>query len=132
MPASRSPPRRTTWPSSTRGTVNSVRSASSSRSIRTTTPRRCDWPGRSTRRPPVYRAPDWVTDPFAAAGLTVDPPKPNPLVAGRFLILRTLHYSPRGAIHLALDIEAATPCVLKQAHKHAHVREDGADARDAL
>jgi hypothetical protein len=84
------------------------------------------------RRLPVYRAPDWVTDPFAAAGLTVDPPKPNPLVAGRFLILRTLHYSPRGAIHLALDIDAATPCVLKQARKHAHVREDGADARDAL
>lgn len=84
------------------------------------------------RRLPVYRAPEWAVDPFEAAGLTVTAPKPNPLVGGRFLLLRTLNVTPRGAIHLALDIEAASPCVLKQARQHAQVHADGTDARDAL
>ena len=59
--------------------------------------------------------PAWLDDPFEAAGL-VEPPPPRPaLVAERFRVLRTIYRSPRGSVHLALDLADVRRCVLKQA-----------------
>ena len=69
------------------------------------------------RRLPVYRAPEWADDPFVAAGVAVDAPAASPLVGQRYLITATLHSTPRGSIHLAVDIDAGRTCVLKRARR---------------
>jgi len=59
--------------------------------------------------------PDWVTDPFEAAGL-VQPTSPPPvLVADRFRPVSTLHRSPNSSVFLAVDLDALQRCVLKRA-----------------
>jgi hypothetical protein len=83
-------------------------------------------------RLPYYSAPHWAVDPFVAAGVTREPRPSNALVAHRYLVICTLHSGPRGAVHLAIDVETPRRCVLKQALCDALVDSDGCDARDRL
>ena len=84
------------------------------------------------RRLGVYRPPEWAADPFIAAAVAAELPTPTPLIGGRFLIVSTLHRSPWGAVHLAVDVEQPRRVVLKQARRDAQLSADGVDARDRL
>jgi tRNA A-37 threonylcarbamoyl transferase component Bud32 len=84
------------------------------------------------RRLPVYRAPEWVKDPFEASGVVERPATPPPLLAGRYRLVSLLGRSPRGEVYLALDLAHARRCVLKRARSHASVDVNGHDARDRL
>jgi hypothetical protein len=79
-----------------------------------------------------YQSPEWVNDPFMAAGVATPLPEPNPLIGGRYLIISTLAASPRGAVHAAVDIVGRRRCVLKRAHRDAAMGFDGTDAWDRL
>ncbi|MGH2661221.1 MAG: protein kinase domain-containing protein [Actinomycetota bacterium] len=81
-------------------------------------------------RDETYVKPPWVEDPFVAAGVTEEPVRQA--IGGRFAVVATLHRSPRGAVHLAADLETSRPCVLKQAWRDAAVGPDGRDAADHL
>lgn len=83
---------------------------------------------RSTR----YHAPPWVTDPFIAAGVAPAVASRSRLIAERYLIVSTPHESPRGAVHLAVDLDDPQTCILKSAHRDAYLGTDGRDARDRL
>ena len=84
------------------------------------------------RRLTFFSPPDWVEDPFIAAGVAPKLPPPSQLVAGRYLMVATLHHSFRGAVHLAMDVETPRRCVLKRAWRDAMLGRDGRDARDHL
>lgn len=84
------------------------------------------------QRSNTYYAPEWVNDPFVAAGIARPQPARSPLVAQRFLITATEFVSPRGAIHLAMDVEDPRICILKEANRDACLGFDGRDARDRL
>lgn len=86
------------------------------------------------RRGPSYDPPAWVADadPFRAHGLGAPSQDAEALVAGRYLITSTLHRSARGAVHMALDVDAPRACVLKSAERDAMLGDDGRDARDRL
>jgi hypothetical protein len=81
-------------------------------------------------RDETYVMPPWVEDPFVGAGVTEEPVRQA--IDGRFAVVATLHRSPRGAVHLAADLETSRPCVLKQAWRDAAVGPDGRDAADHL
>lgn len=83
-------------------------------------------------RSTVYQAPEWAVDPFEAAGVVEVLPAPARVIAGRFAIAATLHQSPRGAVYLALDVEALRRCILKHASSGAQPAPDGTDARHRL
>lgn len=83
-------------------------------------------------RKPVYGAPEWATDPFISGGISVPPAEPNPLVAGRYLVISTLSMTARGTVHAAIDLLERRRCVLKRAYKHAAMGFDGTDAWDRL
>jgi hypothetical protein len=83
-------------------------------------------------RSAYYQAPEWVTDPFEAAGMVEALPAPSRVIGGRFAIAAPLHHSPRGAVVLALDVEALRRCVLKQAPAGAQPGPDGSDSRERL
>jgi hypothetical protein len=62
-----------------------------------------------------HAVPPWLDDPFDAAGL-VHPRSPLPsLIGDRFRVLTTIHRSPRGSVHLGVDLRDVRRCVLKQA-----------------
>jgi hypothetical protein len=85
------------------------------------------------RRGTRYHQPEWITDPFAEAGIHVEPePEASPLIGNRFLPLALLHGSPRGAVHLAFDTRHPRACVLKQARKGGAIDRAGKDACDHL
>ena len=84
------------------------------------------------RRLPTYDSPPWAIDPLLAAGVAQDLPAPSPLIAGRYLVVSTLHRTARGAVHVAVDTATLRRCVLKQAYRDAQLTEDGKDARDRL
>lgn len=84
------------------------------------------------RRLSSYYAPEWVTDPFLAAGVTTERPAINPRISHRFLLMKRLHQSPRGTVHLAVDLQEARACVIKQAYRAATAGPDGRDAQDRL
>lgn len=79
----------------------------------------------------AYYKPEWVSDPFVAAGI-VDESVSNRLIAGKYMIVGTLHVSPRGAVHMGVDLDNARCCVLKQARRYAMSNLDGHDACDRL
>jgi hypothetical protein len=83
-------------------------------------------------RSTFYDPPGWAVDPFEAAGAVEALPPPCRVVGGRFAIAAPLHQSPRGAVHLALDVETPASCVLKHAPCGAQPAPDGSDARDRL
>ena len=74
--------------------------------------------------------PDWVEDPFTAAGLGAPPP--SRLVGGRYAITSTLHSSAAGGVYLALDSEGRRTVALKHARRDTRTSPDGTDARDHL
>lgn len=84
------------------------------------------------RRATVYRAPEWVSDPFEAAGVTGAVPDLNPLVGDRYLIVATIYNSPRSAIYIAADLEGSRHCVLKRARRNTSIGLSGWDACDYL
>ena len=63
----------------------------------------------------AYQPPEWASDPLAAAGVVEDCPTPTRVIGNRYAIAVPLHNSPRGAVHLALDVETPAKCILKQA-----------------
>jgi hypothetical protein len=67
----------------------------------------------------VYHAPDWVVDPFVAAGVATEPEAPSDVLGRRYLITDTLYRSPKGAVYEALDMEDLRRCVLKQRRRDA-------------
>jgi hypothetical protein len=77
-----------------------------------------------------YERPDWVEDPFEAAG--VAEAETTKAIAGRYAPVAALHRSPRGATLLALDAEDVRTVVLKQAGRGARERPGMGDARDQL
>ena len=84
------------------------------------------------RRGVAYAAPDWTVDPFVAAGVAEDVPPRDLLIAGRILLASLLHASPRGTVHLALDLERYRRCVVKRAVRGDASYGDAQDARDRL
>ncbi|MGH2583779.1 MAG: lanthionine synthetase LanC family protein, partial [Dehalococcoidia bacterium] len=84
------------------------------------------------RRALYYDPPHWAVDPFVAAGVATPPPAPDVVVGGRYALVSTLYRSPRGALYLAVDLDAARRSVLKRARRHAMEGPDGRDARDRL
>jgi tRNA A-37 threonylcarbamoyl transferase component Bud32 len=84
------------------------------------------------RHLPVYQQPVWVTDPFLKAGLSTATEPSQPLMAGRYLGISTVHRSARGTVELGVDLEGLRRCVLKTASQCAAMSEDGRDARDRL
>ncbi|HET7482140.1 MAG TPA: protein kinase [Actinomycetota bacterium] len=70
------------------------------------------------------------SDPFLAAGVAERPTEG--LIADRYLVTSTIYDSPRGAVHVASDLERLLPCILKRAPRDARVLPDGSDARDQL
>jgi hypothetical protein len=79
-------------------------------------------------RKPTYLAPHWLPDPFLAAGLA-DPPKPRGrLLGGRYLVVATLHESPRGSIFSAVDVRDPRACIIKHAERNALPGRRGQDA----
>jgi len=83
-------------------------------------------------RSTAYQPPAWAIDPFAAAGVVEDRPAPRRVIGDRYAIAVPLHQSPRGAVHLALDVATPAKCILKQACAGAQPAPDGSDARDRL
>ena len=79
-----------------------------------------------------YEPPDWARDPFVAAGVAVVPATGGRVVGGRYLIVATLHESPRGTILSAVDLATPRTCLIKHAHRDALVGRDGRDACDRL
>lgn len=80
----------------------------------------------------IYRPPEWAVDPFEAAGVAEPVPASSQVIGKRYAIATTLHQSPRGAVHLAIDVESPRACVIKQARAGAQAAPDGSDARDRL
>jgi len=85
------------------------------------------------RRDIAYRQPAWVDDPFPRSATATDAPTDGArLVAGRYLPVASLHWSPRGRVLLAVDLEVGARRVLKTANRAAGVDPTGADACDRL
>ncbi len=59
--------------------------------------------------------PEWVDDPFVAAGLVRPPAPVPPLLADRFRVIATIARSPRGSVHLAADLTGLRRVVIKRA-----------------
>jgi hypothetical protein len=71
-----------------------------------------------------------TSDPFVSAGIAeVQEHRP---IAGRYVLVSTLHRSAGGSVHLAADMESGKACVLKRAGRDARTGPDGRDARDHL
>ncbi len=86
--------------------------------------------GAFTDGPEEPEPPAPALDPFVAAGVaSAEERRP---VAGRYVVVSTLHRSAGGSVHLAADVEAGRECVLKRAGRDARVGPDGRDARDHL
>ena len=79
-----------------------------------------------------FRQPEWVDDPFVAAGVAEPCPPPEDRFGGRYVPVGRLSQSPRGSVFLAVDIRGPRRCVVKEALRHALVDRSGADARDRL
>ncbi|MGH2988048.1 MAG: class IV lanthionine synthetase LanL [Solirubrobacterales bacterium] len=84
------------------------------------------------RRGVAYEAPAWAEDPFAAAGLAEELPAREVLIEDRLLLASLLHASPRGTVHLGLDLDRGRRCVVKTGSAGDAVSGDGRDARDRL
>jgi len=69
-------------------------------------------------------------DPFVAAGVA-EAQEHHP-IAGRYVLVSTLHRSAGGSVHLAADVDSGAACVLKRAGRDARTGPDGRDARDHL
>ncbi|MGH2409905.1 MAG: protein kinase domain-containing protein, partial [Chloroflexota bacterium] len=84
------------------------------------------------RRLASYQCPHGIEDPFLAAGVSTPTPIPSRMIAERYLTVAMLHRSPRGTVHLALDLDHGRRCVLKRAYPAAALGQNGRDARARL
>ncbi|MDB4913557.1 MAG: hypothetical protein JWM95_1201 [Gemmatimonadetes bacterium] len=57
--------------------------------------------------------PTWVDDPFGATGIV--PPDGAPLIGGRFAVKRSLRFSNRGGVYLAVDQTDDKDVIIKEA-----------------
>jgi hypothetical protein len=80
-------------------------------------------------REPGFYLPAGVKDPFD--NVESASPAQISLKDGRYLVQSALHFSNSGGVYKAKDVETGRAVVLKEARKHAGVR-DGATAQDAL
>lgn len=78
-----------------------------------------------------YDPPSWVVDPFVATGVSPEW-TPDDGLNEPYVVIDTLHESPRGAIHRAIDLRTGRLWALKRARRYALLDEDGRDARDRL
>ncbi|MBI2761817.1 MAG: protein kinase [Chloroflexi bacterium] len=83
------------------------------------------------RRRAHYTAPDWVDDPFVAAGVVERDTRPKLLFAGRYLAYELLHNSSRSIVRRAVDLDTGARRVLKQARGTSGVETD-ASIRERL
>ncbi len=60
-----------------------------------------------------YKMPDWVTDPFVAAGVAQEPLPAAHIIGKRYLIIATISASLSHIIQLAADMEQGRSCVIK-------------------
>jgi serine/threonine protein kinase len=65
------------------------------------------------KRKVPYSAPEWSEDPFVAAGLTIDLPEEQRILARRYLVISVIARTIRHTISLAVDLESQRPCILK-------------------
>ncbi|GAA0593989.1 class IV lanthionine synthetase LanL [Streptomyces crystallinus] len=77
-----------------------------------------------------YRQPPWATDPFRAA--TPPPPRPTPLIGGRYRLTSGISRSPHGDVYRAEDTASGQRVTVKQARAHVGEGPDGVDARGRL
>ena len=81
----------------------------------------------------VFRPPGWVSDPFVAAGLAEPAIAAATLVVDqRYVAMHCLQRSPRGAVHLAADLQELRRCVLKSVSRQDVVPEGEGDESDRL
>ena len=66
------------------------------------------------RRDSFYRPPDFVTDPFVAAGIVERDTAPRLWFGGRYLAYELLHQSPRTVVRRVVDRESGRQRVLKE------------------
>ncbi len=71
-----------------------------------------------------------TTNPFVEEG--TDHASTQRLIAGRYVVVSTLHRSASGSVLLAADVVDGMPRVLKRGERDARVGPDGRDARDHL
>jgi serine/threonine protein kinase len=83
------------------------------------------------RREGAFTPPDWAADPFAAAGFG-EVPIESKLINGRYVCVANLDESPRGSIHIAVDVIEPRRCILKRARRDSLLGSDGRDARTGL
>ena len=79
-----------------------------------------------------FSPPQWAADPFVEAGVAGPSSPADEVIDGRILLVSILHNSPRGNVHLALDLHNLRRCVVKRANRGAAASHDGRDARDQL
>ncbi len=84
------------------------------------------------RRSDFYAPPEWVKDPFVAAGIADGKAESENIIDGYLLPVSVLYKSPRGDIFLALDLKKNRRCVIKSARQGTAVYRDGRDSRDQL
>ncbi len=83
------------------------------------------------KREPWFSAPEWATDPFEQAGLTVRAqPQPGP-IGTRYRVRRALQQSGKGGVYLADDrsVDPARPVVIKEGRRAVTTDRSGRDAR---
>jgi serine/threonine protein kinase len=79
-----------------------------------------------------FSPPAWVSDPFVESGIAAPSSQSNEVIDERILLISILHRSPRGNVHLALDLQNLRRCIVKRGNRGAAVARDGRDARDQL
>lgn len=80
-----------------------------------------------------YSAPTWLSDPFAAAGVSNPEPLPSPAaLGGRFLPIGELHRAPGTVVELGVDLAEDRRCVLKRSRIGVLRDSEGGDAADRL
>ncbi len=65
------------------------------------------------QRTTVYTPPAWAVDPFHMARIAAEVIMPHLFIAGRYLLLTTLHQSAQSQVQLAADLIAARRCIVK-------------------
>ncbi len=79
-----------------------------------------------------YAPPEWAEDPFEAAGVAEPLSTRSPLIAGRYLVVGSVHRSVGTAVQMAVDLVERRTCVLKRAHAGTMPGHDGRDSGDRL
>lgn len=84
------------------------------------------------RRLTCYTPPEWVVDPFIAAGIASPLPAPQMNVGTGYLAVTKLHESALNVVFLGIDVKHGRSCVLKQARRRTVLGPQGQNANDQL